>query len=75
MLIDEVTPQYAFVEERWGTCEICHEHKKLVYEHNHATNEQRGDCCATCNSGLGMLKDNPELAQRAAAYLEKHGHA
>jgi hypothetical protein len=37
--------------------------------------EQRGDCCATCNSGLGMLKDNPELAQRAAAYLEKHGHA
>jgi len=33
------------------------------------------DCCATCNSGLGMLKDNPELAQRAAAYLEKHGHA
>ena len=72
---EKKTPQYALVEERWGVCEICHKHTRLVYEHNHATNEQRGDCCATCNSSLGLAKDNPENLRRAADYLEKYGHA
>lgn len=46
----------------------------LVIDHNHETGKVRGLLCLSCNTGLGMLKDNPDHLRRALAYLEKNGN-
>lgn len=53
-----------------GRCAICHEIQSLSLDHDHATGEWRRLLCGTCNSGLGMMQDNPRLLRVAAAYLE-----
>ena len=41
----------------------------LVIDHNHSTGEVRGLLCQHCNLGIGKLKDDPDIVDRAAAYL------
>jgi len=54
-----------------GVCAICRSKpKKLVIDHDHRTNEFRGLLCLTCNTGLGMFYDRPDILRLAAAYLE-----
>jgi hypothetical protein len=50
-------------------CPICLEVSKLVFDHNHKTNEFRGYICRNCNSGLGHFKDDVESLKRAIEYL------
>lgn len=38
-------------------------------DHCHATGKPRGVLCGSCNMALGLLKDNPEILERAASYL------
>lgn len=57
--------------ESVGQCPICLRTKRLVGDHCHAEGEQRERICGTCNSGLGMLCDDPEVIRRAADYVEK----
>jgi uncharacterized CHY-type Zn-finger protein len=38
-------------------------------DHDHATGRIRGILCSNCNSGMGLLKDDPEILLRLAAYL------
>lgn len=46
---------------------------KLARDHNHTSGKRRGNLCAQCNQGLGLFLDNdPELLEKAAAYLRKH---
>lgn len=52
-----------------GQCAICLQAKPLGIDHDHATGAVRGLLCLTCNSGLGMFKDKPELLQAAIHYL------
>lgn len=54
-------------------CAICLEIYDLVVDHDHETGVVRELLCSLCNSALGMLKDNPVNAERAAEYLRKHG--
>lgn len=70
-----------------GLCAICEnpETRKnfhtgdivaLHVDHNHVTNVVRSLLCGRCNTGIGMLKDDPEIAMRAALYLKHfHGNA
>lgn len=44
-------------------------HKRLAVDHNHKTGEVRGLLCRGCNTGIGSLREDPVLLQRAAAYL------
>ncbi|MCP4994783.1 MAG: hypothetical protein GY934_13530 [Gammaproteobacteria bacterium] len=44
----------------------------LAVDHCHRTHAIRGLLCRTCNSGIGLLKDDPTIVAKAAAYLRKH---
>lgn len=57
-------------------CQICNkldidcQYKKLNIDHCHKTGKVRGLLCNACNQAIGYLKDNSELARRAAIYLD-----
>ena len=60
-----------------GCCAICGTDKPtgkgnfLAVDHDHKTRKIRGLLCNECNRGIGYLKDNYELVQKAADYLLK----
>ena len=55
-----------------GKCAICETNNvRLVIDHNHDTGKVRQLLCDNCNRGIGLLKDNPEVVQKAADYLRK----
>jgi len=65
-----------------GLCAICnvvldqgwtrqHKPNKLVVDHNHKTGEVRGLLCTMCNKGIGLLKDDPAILERALGYLNR----
>lgn len=60
-----------------GRCELCgrHPENRLVFDHDHKTNEFRGWICGFCNTGLGLFRDDPELLRLAAVYLERERKA
>jgi hypothetical protein len=64
-----------------GLCDICKQpetHKRngrvksLAVDHHHGTGKIRALLCADCNTGIGKLKDSPEILEAAAAYIRKH---
>jgi RNA polymerase-binding transcription factor DksA len=64
-------------ESQDGLCAVClvpfEEGKRETrpcVDHCHNSGMIRGLLCHTCNSGLGMMKDNPEILRRAIAYLD-----
>jgi hypothetical protein len=54
-------------------CKICGNTERLMWDHDHSTEEFRGTLCTLCNTGLGMFRDNPELLRTAIRYLGRHG--
>ena len=38
-------------------------------DHCHTTGDVRGILCISCNTGLGKMKDDPDVLERAAKYL------
>jgi hypothetical protein len=59
-----------------GCCAICNRHqtefkKRLAIDHNHITNTIRGLLCSSCNTALGLLKDDASILQTAINYLNK----
>jgi hypothetical protein len=55
-------------------CYLCGDkvNEYLCVDHDHNTGLYRKLLCRSCNSGLGLLKDNPELLRKAASYIEEH---
>jgi hypothetical protein len=51
-------------------CSICESTTNLVLDHCHNSGKIRGVLCRTCNTGIGHLKDSPELVARALYYLQ-----
>lgn len=63
----------ALLEKQGGVCAICSNvcstGKRLSVDHDHDTGRVRGLLCSTCNRGIGMLRDDPELIRAALRYL------
>lgn len=74
-----VTPeQYdAQLKLQNGACAICSRkekdsrYQKLCVDHSHQTLQVRGLLCFGCNAAIGSFEDNPEVLEKAAAYLRQ----
>lgn len=60
-----------------NTCAICGvdaklQNKKLAVDHNHSTGNIRGLLCSSCNTGIGLLKDDIKVLNSAIKYLHKY---
>ena len=65
-------------EEQGGKCAICETHqsnfnRSLAIDHCHANGKVRMLLCTNCNSLLGMAKDDPNILEKAKAYLTLFG--
>lgn len=63
------------LEEQDGRCKICGTHqselkRRLAIDHCHKSGKIRGLLCADCNTGIGHLKDDPKILEKAKQYLE-----
>lgn len=61
-------------KQQKGRCLICRRKEKdlnhiLRVDHCHETGRVRGLLCHNCNCGLGHLRDDPKLLERAIIYL------
>jgi len=66
------------LEDQGGCCAICKSTDPLgsrfVVDHNHDTGDVRGLLCKNCNTGIGLLKDSPEVLVSAVDYLLERGN-
>lgn len=69
------------LEAQGGVCAICKQpetHKRngklkaLAVDHHHGTGKIRALLCCDCNTGIGKLKDSPEILIAAAEYIRRH---
>jgi protein-arginine kinase activator protein McsA len=76
--IDITFEQYQeMLKEQNSCCAVCGTNvnqfnKGMCVDHNHTTGKVRGLLCTDCNRGIGSLKDNKELLQKALDYLNKY---
>ncbi|MEN6608596.1 MAG: endonuclease VII domain-containing protein [Bryobacteraceae bacterium] len=79
--INEYSKMYM---EQNGRCAICGgtdagtrngNAKAFAVDHDHKTGRVRGLLCEACNTGIGKLKDDPEVLRSAIRYLEKSRNA
>lgn len=68
----------ALLASQGGLCAICSKPPddsrgyRPHVDHCHATGRVRGILCYGCNSGIGSLKDDPEIVRKALTYLLFH---
>lgn len=71
---DEFDDLLARQGERCGICGRRPEREASIHvDHDHETGAIRGLLCITCNQGLGLFGERPELLLRAAVYLRNGG--
>lgn len=71
------------LESQDGKCAICNidineyvnqkskRYKGFAADHCHDTGKFRGLLCTSCNTGIGLFKDNPDILMKAIKYLER----
>lgn len=62
------------IADQGGCCGICRRplsEVKIAIDHDHSTGAVRGILCSLCNSGIGMLGDDPEIVLSAFKYLRR----
>lgn len=64
---------YAAQDRRCAICKAEREPLGLVIDHNHKSGKVRGLLCSACNTGIGLLKDSPDVLDAAIEYLETRG--
>ena len=56
--------------EQNNRCAICKDVKQLCVDHEHTTGRIRGLLCRNCNTAVGMIYDNPQIALNIIEYLK-----
>lgn len=69
LILDKQEDRCAICGQKFGE----HRHHKPHVDHDHMSGKVRGLLCFNCNSGIGHLKDDPALIQRALNYLKRSG--
>jgi len=68
----------ALFASQGGRCAICgsppqdDKKRRLVVDHNHKTEKNRGLLCIKCNNTLERLESIPSWVEKAQEYLAKH---
>jgi len=71
----------SILKAQGGVCAICSRpetskfHGKvraLAVDHDHDTGKVRGLLCWACNGSIGKFGDDPQMLDKAAAYLREH---
>lgn len=66
----------ALLDSQGGVCAICQKSnwngKTPHVDHDHTTGKIRGILCHNCNYSLGLIMDDPKIAQAMVDYLEKY---
>lgn len=71
----------AMFSAQGGVCAICQKGettrhgarvRRLAVDHCHKTGRMRALLCTACNVAIGRLGDDPDLLDRASAYLRLH---
>lgn len=75
-------PEYtSMLDGQGGVCAICGKPEtmairgktvSLAVDHDHKTGKIRGLLCTPCNRGIGLLKDDPNILNKAISYLALH---
>lgn len=79
----QITRQYNLTKDQYwrmrarqgDRCAICNTvfgrgMQRCCVDHDHADGKIRGLLCASCNTGIGHMRDNPALLYMAARYLD-----
>lgn len=53
-------------------CEICGSTERIHTDHSHDSNLFRGLLCNNCNTALGLIKEDKEIAKNLIKYIQKH---
>jgi hypothetical protein len=66
----------ALIESQGGRCAICGGERngagtRLHIDHCHDTGKVRGMLCSKCNTAVGLLDNDPDRAEKLAAYLRR----
>ncbi len=59
-------------ESRCAICNKAPSKKRLHIDHDHDTGAVRALLCTSCNTGLGLFREDTALLDRAAQYLNQH---
>lgn len=64
----------ALAERQNNSCAICRKHvtdpSHFHVDHCHASGRVRGLLCGRCNQGIGLFREDPEIMQNAARYVQ-----
>lgn len=68
---------FALISAQEGRCAICRiDFSTRKYapaiDHCHKSGKVRGLLCLNCNSGIGKLREDVQILQKAIAYIESH---
>jgi len=66
--------EYLDIREKRGEaeCEICGREDNLHIDHDHSTGQLRGFLCHWCNTGIGLLQEDPSLLAESIKYLIRY---
>ena len=78
----QITPSgyQELLAKQSNKCAICQRDrsvfaKDFVVDHHHESGKVRALLCPACNTAIGLFGDNPEILDRAAAYIRSDGGA